>query len=353
MSDTMKTLRLKVKKEAYPWLSAAAIEVNQIWNWAAEYTQSRIRNGLSAPTGFDLTYIVKGWAGGFDRINCDTIHQVVQEYARKRRIAKKVKLRWRSSFGSRRSLGWIPVRGSAIKRKGNAFRFCGKTFRVFENERLHDWKGGAFAQDAVGDWFLCMPVEVAPTADIAPQEAVGVDLGLKTAATTSDGDRLESRHYRAYEARIAQAQRRGHKHQAKRMSRKVARCRNDGMHKFSRMLVDRYQQIYIGDVSSATLVRTRMAKSVHDAGWYAFKQMVVYKGENAGRSVEIVSEWNTSRACSNCGSLSGPKGLDMLGVRAWTCEDCGTSHDRDINAAKNILARAKVLASVSGNEAQP
>jgi putative transposase len=350
----MKTARLKVKKEAYPWLNAAAVEVNQVWNWAAEYTQSRIRNGLSAPSGFDLTYVTKGWAKGFERIRCETIQQVVQEYARKRRAAKKAKLRWRTSFGSRRSLGWVPVKGASLRRKGKAFRFCSKTFRVFENERLQSWKGGCFAQDAVGDWWLCMPTEVAPTDDVAPQESVGVDLGLKTAATTSDGDRLESRHYRAHEARIAQAQRRGHKRQAKRLSRKVARCRADGMHKFSRMLVDRYQQIYIGDVSSAKLIRTRMAKSVHDAGWYALKQMVVYKGENAGRSVEIVNEINTTRACSSCGAFTGPTGWTGLVVRQFVCDACGEAHDRDVNAARNIrTVGLRYRASVCGNEVQP
>ncbi|HEY3516963.1 MAG TPA: transposase [Gammaproteobacteria bacterium] len=80
------------------------------------------------------------------------------------------------------------------------------------------------------------------------------------------------------------------------------------------------------------------------------RQMLQYKGEHAGRSVEVVSERNTSRVCSQCGSLSGPQGLRQLAVRAWTCSGCGEPHDRDVNAARNILARAKVLASVSGNE---
>jgi len=89
---------------------------------------------------------------------------------------------------------------------------------------------------------------------------------------------------------------------------------------------------------------------VLDSGWGTLRQMLLYKGEHAGRSVEIVSERNTSRVCSQCGAFSGPQGLRQLVVRAWTGSGCGEPHDRDVNAARNILARAKVLASVSGNE---
>jgi IS605 OrfB family transposase len=183
---------------------------------------------------------------------------------------------------------------------------------------------------------------------------VGVDLGLKAIATTSDGESLDAaRFYRDAEHRIAQAQRRGHKRHAKRLHRRAARQRADALHKFSRRIVDQYQNIVVGDVSAVKLVETRMAKSVLDAGWGALKTQLQYKGQQAGRSVSVVSERFTSRACSACGSLSGPRGPDMLAVRAWMCRDCGESHDRDVNAARNILARAKALASVSGNESLP
>ena len=106
--------------------------------------------------------------------------------------------------------------------------------------------------------------------------------------------------------------------------------------------MNQYQNIVVGDVSSLKLARTRMAKSVLDSGWGMLKAQLSYKGQQAGRGVEIVSERYTSHACHACGSLSGPRGLDMLVVRAWECRDCGVSHDRDVNAARNILARAKV-----------
>jgi putative transposase len=90
---------------------------------------------------------------------------------------------------------------------------------------------------------------------------------LKDTAATSDGERLEAGHfYRDIEQKIARAQRRGHKRQAKRLHRTAARRRKDALHKFSTKIVDRYQRIFVGDVSSAKLVKTRMAKSVLDAG---------------------------------------------------------------------------------------
>jgi putative transposase len=122
------------------------------------------------------------------------------------------------------------------------------------------------------------------------------------------------------------------------------------LHKFSRKIVNQYQTIVVGDVSSLKLVKTRMAKSVLDAGWGMLKTQLQYKGQQAGRSVRIVSEKDTTRTCISCGSLTGPTGLDRCAVRAWMCSECGDTHDRDINAARNILSAGRCPPSVSGNE---
>jgi IS605 OrfB family transposase len=250
-------------------------------------------------------------------------------------------------------LGWIPFKALNLKRKGKYLRFAGKTFRVFEAERLDGikWKSGCFAQDAVGDWWLCLPIEVQVEQDIAPNEIVGIDLGLKSIATTSDGDILEAGRWIHNSAdKLANAQRRGHKLQAKRIQRKTARQRKDALHKFSRKIVNNYQNIIVGDVSSTKLVKTRMAKSVLDSGWGMFKNFLEYKSQQAARSFSVINESYTTKVCSGCGALTGPTGLDMLSVRAWICSDCGVGHDRDVNSALNILARVKVMASVCGNE---
>ena len=353
-----RTLRLLVKREAYPWLNAAAVEVNQVWNWANATSfdaSDRNRRSTTAKflSGFDLCYLSAGATECFDRIGADSIQRICCEYAVKRRSAKRRRLSWRVSRGARRSLGWVPLKAASLKRKGNGLRFCGKSLRVFERERLEGvkWRDGCFAQDAVGDWWLCLPTLVAAERSVAPREAVGIDLGLKDIAVTSDGERMEAGRWTGrYAEKLAQAQRRGHRRQAKRIHRKAARCRKDALHKFSRKMVDTYQNIVVGDVSSPKLAKTRMAKSVLDSGWGMLRQMLLYKGEHAGRSVAVVSERNTSAACSSCGSRSGPSGVNGLAVRSWICSECGDSHDRDVNAARLILLRGEVSPSVRGNE---
>jgi transposase len=102
-------------------------------------------------------------------------------------------------------------------------------------------------------------------------------------------------------------------------------------------------------VSSLKLAKTWMAKSVLDAGWGMLKTQLQYKGQQAGRSVIIVSERDTTRTCSSCRALTGPSGLDMLDVRTWVCSACGDTHDRDVNAARNILSVGRCSPSVSGS----
>jgi putative transposase len=358
MSPTFtRTLRLKVRTEAYGWLGAAAVEVNTVFNYVNETSwRAATRTDLKRKwlSGFDLCNLTSGSARYFECIGADTIQRICVEYAQKRAAAKLYRLRWRISRGARRSLGWIPLKAASLKRKGRGLRFCGKSFRVFEPERLDEvkWGQGCFAQDAMGDWWLCLPVEHAVEQRPTSEESVGIDLGLKDIAVTSDGERLQAgRFYRGLEGQIAQAQRRGHRRQAKRLHRKAARRRADALHKFSRRIVDQYETIVVGDVSSQKLARTRLAKAVLDSGWSTLKRMLQYKGEHAGRSVEVVSERNTTRACSVCGALIGPTGMDMLVVRHWECSECGAGHDRDMNAARNILfVGLRSRASVRGNE---
>jgi putative transposase len=358
-SCCVRTLRLKVKREGYSWLNAAAIEVNQVWNYANEISHKAARPYAGESrwlSGYDLDKLTAGAAAYFAYIGSDTIQRVNAEFATRRRQFKKLKLRWRVSSGPKRSLGWIPFKAVQLKRQGRVLRFCGKSFRVFERDLLEGcrWKCGCFAQDAVGDWWLCLPVERAVPETSAPSEAVGIDLGLKDTASTSDGDKLVAgQFYRGIEGKIAQAQRRGHKRQAKRLHRQAARRRKDALHEFSRRIIERYQTIVIGDVSSLKLAKTRMAKSVLDAGWGMLKTQLQYKGEDAGRCVVVIDERNTTRACSSCGALTGPSGLDSLVVRRWMCSGCGDTHDRDVNAAKNILSAGRRSPSMCGNESSP
>ena len=346
MSDKVmvKTIKLKVKPGSSNWLGQAAIEVNNIWNYCNETAIKALETGPERPkpkwlSGYDLCYLTAGMTEFTTKIGADSIQCLCVEYAQKRKQAKKRKLRWRASKGSDRALGWVPFKTKNIKRHGNAVRFCGKTFRLFNAGRLDEGKlkSGCFAQDGVGDWYLCVACEVPIVESIAPKEAVGIDLGLKSVASTSDGDKLDMHFYRDSEQKLGELQRRGHKKQAKRVHRKIKRQRAHKAHCFTKGIVDNYQNIFVGDVSSSKLVKTRLSKSVLDSSWAMLKNQLLYKSQQAGRRFEVINESYTSRSCSECGSLSGPQGLRELPVREWRCADCGTVHDRDVNAARNIL----------------
>jgi putative transposase len=190
-----RTLRVKVRRENYAWLNAAAVEVNEVFNYCNETslkTATRTDTKRKWLSGFDLCKLTAGASPYFDKIGADSIQSICIHYAQKHQAAQRLKLRWRVSRGPKRSLGWIPFKAANLKRKGVCLRFAGKCFRVFETERLEGvtWQSGCFAQDAVGEWWLCLPVKTEAEETAAPYEVVGIDLGLKDIAVTTEGDRL-------------------------------------------------------------------------------------------------------------------------------------------------------------------
>ena len=170
--------------------------------------------------------------------------------------------------------------------------------------------------------------------------AVGIDLGLKDCATASNEKKEHGRWYRQHELELAKAQRAHKKHRARAIHTKIANQRKDALHKFSTTIVRENAAIFVGDVASSKLVKTKMAKSTLDAGWATLKMMLEYKSHQAGIVFMEVNEAYTTQTCSCCGAIptSSPKGRAGLGIREWRCSDCGANHDRDVNAARNILA---------------
>jgi putative transposase len=124
-----------------------------------------------------------------------------------------------------------------------------------------------------------------------------------------------------------------------RVHARVASARRDFHHKASTAIIRETQAVYVEGLAVKGLARTRLAKSVHDAGWSQFTAMLEYKARLYGRHFARIGRFEpTSQACSACGVKDGPKPLH---VREWTCQGCGTVHDRDVNAAKNILAAGR------------
>lgn len=220
------------------------------------------------------------------------------------------------------------------------------------------------SQDAAGRWFVSLLVED-PTVKPLPATgtAVGVDVGLDHLLTLSTGEKVANpRHERKDRDRLALAQRRlarKQKGSANRVKarRRVARIhariadrRRDHLHKLTTRLVRENQTVVIEDLSIRNMVKNRsLARAISDAAWSDFRSMLEYKAQWYGREVIAVDRFfPSSKLCSNCGTLRGKMPLN---VRTWTC-DCGAVHDRDVNAAKNLLA-AGLAVSACGAGVRP
>jgi IS605 OrfB family transposase len=208
-------------------------------------------------------------------------------------------------------------------------------------------------KDAADRYFASFVVDTDPALDAArfpPAGAeVGIDLGLAAFAVLSDGTAIRSpRFLRRAERKLKRAQRahsrkqKGSRNKEKSRTRlartygRVAAQRADFHHKVSTAIIRETQAVFAEDLCVIGLARTRLAKSVHDAGWGGFIRMLAYKAARYGRVYATVGRFEpTSQVCSACGDRDGPK---PLSVRVWTCAGCGAVHDRDLNAARNVLA---------------
>ncbi|MFM7462393.1 MAG: RNA-guided endonuclease InsQ/TnpB family protein, partial [Burkholderiales bacterium] len=260
------------------------------------------------------------------------------------------------SGGSRRSLGWIPFKVRTIRYEHGQIYFAGRWLSMWDSYGLgeHDLRAGSFSEDSRGRWYLnvCVHVPLRQLAnaikvrDGKPQRSLGIDLGLKEFAGFSDEGRppIEARRfYRDLEPRLGLAQRANKVKRVRAIHAKIANRRKDFLHQLSTQLVGEYGAIFVGNVNASQLAKTRQAKSVLDAGWSTFRTMLQYKCADAGTWFDEVNEAYSTVTCSSCGSRTGPKGVAGLRIREWTCCECGSSHHRDQNAAKNILQRGHAL----------
>jgi putative transposase len=199
-----------------------------------------------------------------------------------------------------------------------------------------------------GRYYLSFVVDrQAQPMPVVDQE-IGIDLGLDRLITTSDGEFVENPRFLrkrlrklAYLQRAASRKKKGSANRRKAnkrvavQHRKVRDARLDHAHKTALRLVRENQAVYAEDLAVSGLARTRLAKSVHDAGWTQLLRLLSDKADYYGRTFRQIGRFVPStRTCSSCGRIDGPK---PLAVRQWECP-CGAAHDRDINAARNILA---------------
>jgi IS605 OrfB family transposase len=346
------TIKLRLRDKHASELNRMARAVNFVWNYLNETQQKAARARRKWLGYHDLAALTAGAAKELD-LHAHTIQRVCRQYDNSRKTHKKAWLKFRG----RKSLGWVPFNTGHVSFDGSVFKFRGV---VYQSMHLHPsliagmkFGAGSFNQDSRGRWYINMPVEVECPAIVAG-DAVGIDLGLHDLATLSSGEKIEApRLYRASEEKLAKAQRaRKTPKRVRNIHAKIANRRKDFLHKASASIAKQFGLIVVGDVSSKKLAKTRMAKSVLDAGWSSFKTMLSYKAiRHGGRMIEA-DERHTTQVCSCCGSISAssPKGRADLNKRDWVCDDCGTVHDRDTNAALNIL-RAGLCSLVEGASA--
>ncbi|MFC5745150.1 RNA-guided endonuclease InsQ/TnpB family protein [Actinomadura rugatobispora] len=219
---------------------------------------------------------------------------------------------------------------------------------------------GVISREGDGRWYVTFAVDTdAPRPLAETGHAIGIDLGVKEFAVTSDGERIanprhlerKARNLARYQRRMARclrgsANRRKAKGKVARAHRKVRNARADFLHRTSTHLVRKADTIVIEDLAVANMVRNRsLARAISDCGWGEFRRQLEYKAERAGRRLVVIDRWHpSSKTCSACGHLLAELSLS---TRHWTCPGCRTRHDREINAAENILAAGLVAAGAS------
>jgi putative transposase len=222
------------------------------------------------------------------------------------------------------------------------------------------------SRESDGRWYVTFAIDTVPPEPLpAAGQAVGVDLGISDFAATSRGEKIanprllerKARSLARYQRRLARCQT-GSANRAKarakvaRAHRKVRDARRDFLHRASTRLVRSNDVIVIEDLAVRNMVRNRcLARVISDCGWGEFRRQLEYKCQRYGRQLVVIDRWYpSSKTCSACGRLLAEL---SLGTRQWTCPSCGARHDRDVNAARNILAAGQAVTACGADVRHP
>jgi putative transposase len=218
-------------------------------------------------------------------------------------------------------------------------------------------------RDSAGRYFVSFRVHVEPDTLPPKAKAVGLDMGLTHVVITSDGWKARNPKVQARDlAKLRRAQKalsrkqKGSRNRAKAQKRvakihaKIADRRSDSLHKLTTRLVRENGTLCVESLRVANMMRNRcLARSIADVSWGELLRQLQYKSEWYGRVLVKIDPWYpSSKRCSDCGHIQGEMPLN---VREWICPQCGVEHDRDVNAALNILAAGQAVATVAGGKA--
>ena len=325
-----------------------------VWNEALEYRSKAYEERKESINYYDLSKRLKDLRKEFDWLS-DTMYSALQgalrdqEQAFKKFFSKKAKYPRFKKKGGRQSfrLGRTAFR----LKEGKLFiAKCKEPLDVrWTRELPSDPSSITVSRDCAGRYFVSLVCEFTPEPMRVVPKMIGLDLGLKDLVTTDTGEKYANpKYYRKYEGKLKYLQRqlsrktKGSKNRGKakvkvaRLFNKIADSRRDYLHKISRKIVDENQVISVESLSVKNMARNRsLSKSIMDAGWAELLRQLTYKALWAGRTlVQVDKFFPSSKICSSCGHKNDSL---TLADRTWVCANCGVEHDRDTNAAKNIL----------------
>lgn len=230
--------------------------------------------------------------------------------------------------------------------------------RLRESLRFQGEIKGVTVSRKADRWFISIHVETNQLPKQCENQAcVGVDLGVTTFATFSNGEVIQAnqslkrklkhlkRVQRAYSRKVKGSQnRRKHRYKLARLHYKIANNRNDHLHKVTTTLCTNYQHIVIEDLGVSNMVRNKkLSRSIIDCGFYEFRRQLEYKSKLRGNTIYIANRWyGSSKTCSKCGEY---KESLSLGERTYRCTKCGIEIDRDLNAARNLEELVNTVSS--------
>ncbi len=343
-----------------------------IWNWAlhrkqAHYQQHKV--GLSFSALCEELPLLKAdpeteWLKDIDsqllQQALRDLEQAFKAFFARRARYPRFKARKRGAFSFR-----IPQRVTIADGRVTVPKIGSIKLR-YHRPIVGETKSATFSRDAAGHWYVSLIVAFELPDDPVPlpsiEQVVGIDVGLKDFAVLSDGTRIEPpKFYRRAERKLKRAQRtlsrktKGSRNrmkarrQAARLHTKVACQRRDWLHKQSATIIRRYEAICIEDLNVRGLAKTKLAKSIHDAGWSVFRSLLAYKTCWKRKQLAVINRfYPSSRLCRHCGTINPAL---RLSDRVWQCT-CGVVHDRDLNAAANIQHEGHRLLAVGHTESQ-
>ncbi len=348
------TSQQEKKLDTHRWIA------KNLWNELLAYSKDTYNKTGKFPTRNQLQLLVKS-KGMYSQSAQEISHRIGTAIHRVFQVRKKGKEIGFPRFKNidRMKSIYYPQSGFWLKDKRLKVTPFGEIKITFHRSMEGKIKTLSLKRESAGKWYAVFTTE-RPDIEFKSngKGQVGIDLGLKTFATLSDGIKISNpRHIKKYEKKLADYQRvlsykkKGSRNRWKqkqkvaRIHEKIDNTRKDFLHKLSHKLVNSYSLVSMEKLRSQEMAEQGYGKQINDAGWGMFANMMAYKAESAGCQVVFVNPERTTKTCHVCGNIQEMP----LNERTYYCEKCNTQTDRDINASINILAKA--TAGLAGSNA--